>query len=541
LYEVVVERRLKVPASDGVTLLTDHYRPLASGSHPALLVRTPYGRGFPWDWLYGALFAGQGFHVVIQSCRGTGGSRGVFEPYVAEAADAQATITWLREQEWFNGALSTIGPSYLGFTQWALATDPPLELRAMVVQVSTDDFYGVIYPHGVFALEAMLTAVVGAQSMHRGLGTFTLALLRLARYRRRVARMLPLIEAYPPAAGGRVRYFEDWITHPDPDDPYWVARRATVSPAVVPPASLVTGWSDVCLDQTLALYQRLREVGRDARLVVGPWTHTSGFNDALPMLFGEALEWLRQHLDAERANPGSLPVRVHVSELGVPGTWRDLAAWPPPDCRERVWYLHGDGTLTAEPPAAQAVSCFRYDPADPTPSVGGPRVDSMGAGPQRNDALESRRDVLIFTSKPLSEPLEVIGPVSLRVRARASTPHFDVFARLCDVDPRGSSWNLCDGLVRLGSQHGFGGGAGAGTGAAGAANGGWRDVSVPMSATAHRYGAGHRLRVQVSGGAHPRFARNTGTGEPLATATRLVPVEIEISDGQIQIPSGKSG
>ncbi|MGC1281363.1 MAG: CocE/NonD family hydrolase, partial [Streptosporangiaceae bacterium] len=179
---------------------------------------------------------------------------------------------------------------------------------------------------------------------------------------------------------------------------------------------------------------------------------------------------------------------------------------------------------------AGTLSSFRYDPADPTPSVGGPRMDSRDAGPRRNNALESRQDVLVFTSEPLTEPLDVIGPVSFRVRARGSTPHFDVFARLCDVDPKGTSWNICDGLQRLGGE------PRSSDGCAGA-DGGWQDVTVPMSATAHRFGAGHRLRVQVSGGAHPRFMRNTGTGEPLATATRLVPVEIEISDGLMLVPS----
>jgi putative CocE/NonD family hydrolase len=530
---VSVERGIAVPASDGITLLTDHYRPLAAAPHPTLLVRTPYGRGFPWDYLYGALLGEQGFHVVIQSCRGTGGSQGAFEPFVAEAADAQATIAWLRRQEWFNGSLATIGPSYLGFTQWALATDPPPELRAMVVQVSSDDFYGFLYPGGAFALEATLTGVAAMLSMHRGFGAFTLATLRLLRRYRRVARTLPLIDAYPPAFGGRVGYFEDWITHPEPDDPYWVPRRATVPPELIPPTSLLTGWSDVCLDQTLGLYRRMRDAGREARLVVGPWTHTSGFNKDLPVLFGEALGWLHRHLNGNDADAASLPVRVHVGEPGAPGTWRDLADWPPPGFAERAWYLHGDGTLATAAPAAGTLSSFRYDPADPTPSVGGPRMDSRDAGPQHNNALESRQDVLVFTSEPLTEPLDVIGPVSFRVRARGSTPHFDVFARLCDVDPKGTSWNICDGLLRLGGEPGSGaGGAGA--------DGGWRDVTVAMSATAHRFGAGHRLRVQVSGGAHPRFVRNTGTGEPLATATRLVPVEIEISDGRVLVPTGNS-
>lgn len=161
------------------------------------------------------------------------------------------------------------------------------------------------------------------------------------------------------------------------------------------------------------------------------------------------------------------------------------------------------------------MSSFRYDPATPTPSVGGPSMDARAAGPRRNDALEARDDVLIFTSGPLGD-----SPVSvrLRVRVRGSSPYFDVFARLCDVDTGGRSWNVCDGLVRLSDASG------------------WTEITVPMSSAAHRFGAGRRLRVQLSGGAHPRFARNTGTGEPTATATatRLAGVDIEVRHGQGQ-------
>ena len=127
----------------------------------------------------------------------------------------------------------------------------------------------------------------------------------------------------------------------------------------------------------------------------------------------------------------------------------------------------------------------------------------------------SQADVLVFTSPPLPADLEVIGPVSAQLRVRASRPHFDVFARLCDVDPRGRSRNVCDGLIRPGPA----------AEPAGAADG---LITVPMSATAYRFRAGHRLRLQVSGGAHPRFARNTGTGEPWAAATRLAAVDLEI-------------
>jgi hypothetical protein len=136
-----------------------------------------------------------------------------------------------------------------------------------------------------------------------------------------------------------------------------------------------------------------------------------------------------------------------------------------------------------------------------------------------NRALEARRDVLVFTSAPLTGTLDVIGPVSVRVRVRASGPHFDLFARLCDVDPRGRSRNVCDGIIRGDAAAGEAAADSTGPGAA---------VTVPMSATAYQFRAGHRLRLQVSGGAHPRFARNTGSGEPPATATRLAAVDVQI-------------
>ncbi len=525
--EVAVERGIEVPASDGAVLLTDHYLPLMAGPRPAVLVRCPYGRGFPWDYVYGALLAGQGFHVILQSCRGTGGSGGEFEPFTQEADDGRAAVAWLRQQDWFTGALATIGASYLGYTQWALATEPPPELRAMVVQVGSDDFQQFLYPGGAFALESTLTGVAGMLSMHRGFGRFALAIGRLLSRYRRVGRKLPLIDAYPAALGQRVPWFEQWLAHPDPADPYWLPRRArAATPDLIPPASLLTGWADVCLDPTLAAYQRLRAAGRETRLVVGPWNHASGFSSDMPVLLGEAVSWLRAQLDNDRSGLPQQPVRVHLGEIGGPGQWLDLADWPPPGTREQAWHAHPDGSLAAGPPAAPAVSAFRYDPAAPTPSVGGPSMDSRAARPQRNDKLEARADVLTFTGPPLTAPLEVIGPVSARLDVRGSSPHFDVFARLCDVDAHGHSWNICDGLLRLGGGSSAAGDGGTGDGGTG--DGAWTTVTVPMSATAHRFGAGHRIRLQISGGAHPRFARNTGTGEPLPAATRLVPVSIEI-------------
>jgi hypothetical protein len=610
---VRVERAVPVPMADGVTLVADHYWPDVAGPAPTVLVRCPYGRGFPYDWMYGALLAGQGFHVVIQSCRGTAGSGGELEPYVNEAADGQATVTWLRDQDWFNGALGMIGASYLGFVQWALAADPPPELKAMVVQVSADDFYGFLFPGGAFALDASLAAVAATLSQQHGFVRFLLAVLRLALRHRRAAWSLPFRDAYPAALGQRVAWYEEWLAHPAADDPFWNSRRAGPRLADAPPVSLLGGWSDVCLDPTLDLYRRLRVAGREVRLVVGPWNHTSGFNNDMPIVLGEALRWLRAHLSGGGTSDGgtaadpagrpataggaagdttgggtgdaagagapeiTAPVRVWFGTAGegagtgagpgpregarAVGGWRDLADWPPPGTVTTGWRLSPGGTLIAPGAetggmpgeqavsAAPAVSAFRYDPNDPVPAVGGPVLGGRGWGTQRNDALEARSDVITFTAAPLPAALEVAGPVSVRLRVRGSSPYFDVFARLCDVDPAGHSWNVCDGILQISgraSQDGAGQDRDrrdeASRDGTRGDDGTWTEITVPMSSAAHLFAPGHRVRLQLSGGAHPRFARNTGTGEPFATATTLVPVDIEIAHdparpGELSLPS----
>jgi hypothetical protein len=467
--------------------------------------------------MYGGLFAEQGYHVLLQSTRGTGGSGGTCEPFTDEAADAQATVTWLREQPWFSGSLATIGASYLGFTQWALANNPPPELKAMVVQVSADDFYGFLYPGGAFAMEATLTGVAAMLSQDKGFRAWMGAVLRLILTHRKVLRTVPFAPGYQRAFGQRVGYLEDWLAHPAAGDPYWAPRRANPDIEAAPPVHLLGGWYDVVIDQTLDSYRRLRQAGRPVRLVVGPWNHTSGFSKAMPVIAGEALAWLRANLDGTGEIPGPAPVRVHVGEIGGPGHWRDLADWPPPGAAAQSWHLHAGGALSDAP--GEGTSSFRYDPRDPTPAVGGPRMDSNGFGPRGNRKLEARADVLTFTGPVLSAAQEVAGPVSLRLRVRGSQPHFDVFARLCDVDAKGRSWNICDGLLRL-------------DGTRPADADGWTEIEVPMSSTAHRFAAGHRLRVQVSGGAHPRWARNTGTAEQIPTSASLVPVDIGIDHRQ---------
>ncbi|BCJ55283.1 hydrolase [Actinoplanes sp. NBRC 14428] len=508
-YEVRRETAVPVPGADGSILLTDHYAPVTDREVPTLLVRSTYGRGFPWNLLYGVRFAEQGFHVVLQSPRGTGGSEGDFHFWRHHAEDGNATVDWLRKQQWFTGALGTAGPSHLAYVQWALALDPPPELRAATMQVPIHDPYDALHPGGQCAFNLELGLVSGAILLNRGAGTagYTRAVLRLLRHLRRVVRAVPLLDSYRRAFGGRRQEFEDWLTHPYPDDPFWAGADAgAAADRLTAPVALATGWHDLALDQTLRQYARLRRAGRTPGLLIGPWTHSSALEEGWNEVFADAVAHLRAHLGDGPERPGR--VRVHIG-----GEWRELPDWPPPSAPTR-YHLGDGGELHAGGPGDDARTTFRYDPRHPTPSLGG-QGQSRPGGAVDNRRLEARPDVRTFTTAPLDEAVEVIGHVAADLHVGGSTGHFDVFARLCDVAPDGRSVNVCDGLVRLTPDHHDG-----------------DPVRVELSAAGHRFAPGHRIRLQVSGGAHPRRLRNYGTGEPAATATRLVASDTTVHHGR---------
>ncbi|MGX1562372.1 CocE/NonD family hydrolase [Streptomyces sp. NPDC055506] len=533
-YDVGWEPGLAVPAADGSPLVTDHYFPRADtgADFPTLLVRSPYGRGLPWSPQYGMLFAEQGFHVILQSCRGTGGSGGAFDLWRNEAADGRATVAWLREQPWFNGALGTIGPSYLGYVQWALALDPPPELKAMVVQVGLHDPYALFYADGALRLEHALLVGLGMTYQHQGIMPVAKATLRLQRRMRDIVMARPLRGAHASALG-EVPWLDDVMTHPDADAPYWDgASLARAAEGLSVPTSLVTGWHDALADQTFEQYARLREAGCDTALLVGPWTHTSAMQQGWPEVFAESLAWLRAHLCGDPSGLRPTRVRVHV---GGEGVWRDLDDWPSGPAASVTtspgttsWVPAADGRLDRRAPTAPTdgagsapLASLRYDPADPTPSIGGPLLSGT-AGARDNSALEGREDVLTFTSPPLAEAVDVIGPVSARLSVSTDTGYADVFSRLCDVDARGRSTNVCDGLAQaatVGEEP--------------------AQVTVRMSSTAYRFPAGHRIRWQVSGGAHPRYARNPGTGKSGVDAVDFTAIRITLHDGStLVLPEG---
>jgi putative CocE/NonD family hydrolase len=263
------------------------------------------------------------------------------------------------------------------------------------------------------------------------------------------------------------------------------------------PVTMIAGWYDMFLPYMLADYQRLRDGGQTVRLRVGAWHHTS--QGLLRHSVADAMDWFGTHLRGGQAPPaGQAPIRAEI--MGGVG-WRELPSWPPRATVQR-WHLQPGGILATDASAESGPDRYTYDPADPTPAVGG--TSTMSYGPRDNRALERRRDVLTYTTPPLREAIEITGPVAAELFIGSSRPHADFFVRLCDVDEKARSVNITDGILRLTD-----------------ATGDPQAITVNLWPTAHRFAAGHRIRLQVSSGAHPRYARNLGSGEPLATAATL--------------------
>jgi uncharacterized protein len=450
-------------------------------------------------------FAERGFQVLIQSCRGTFGSGGTFDAFRDEQRDGLDTVAWLQKQPWFSGVFATIGPSYLGLVQWAIAALAGGLLKAIGVQITSSEFRSMVYPGESFGLDTSLTWIQLVAHQEDSFLRRLLDARRRAKEMREAANHLPLRDTDRIAAGKTVAFYQDWLEHNTLGDAWWkpVDFSDTVG-AITAPVHLIGGWYDMLLPHILADYTRLRQAGKRPYLTIGPWMHTSPA--VFPSMFREALAWFRTHLLGEQGLLGEAPVRVFVMGRN---TWMSLPDWLPPGYRAQRWFLQPGNALASQPLGASQPDRYRYDPAHPTPAVGGSSL-SRNSGPRDNRALEARKDVLVYTSPVLDQDIEVIGAVRAELFVQSSLEHTDFFVRLCDVDPRGKSINVSDGLLRLRPGQPTVGNDGV-----------WK-VSIALWATAHCFQKGHRIRVQVAGGSHPRYARNTGSGEPLATASTLI-------------------
>ena len=545
---IIVERDVPATMRDGTILRADVYRPAEGGPHPVLLSRLPYDKSIPVTpgVMPNPLQAtAAGYVFVIQDTRGRFASDGEFEPFVHEADDGYDSVEWAAGQPWSNGEVGMIGGSYIGYTQWMAASMQPPHLRAIAPVVATSDLYdGWVREGGASSLwfnVSWLFSSLGPDIVAKRSPGDTARADRLTHTIDHMADHLPALPgavdpAMDDACVGDI--YRTWLAHPD-RDAFW--RRLSpreAHPRIGVPAFNVGGWYDVFVGGSIENYTGMHangatESARDGqRLVVGPWRHAAPMlaDPAGDVVFGLdstgggidlpalQLRFFDRWLKGKPADAAEDP-RVRLFVMGE-DRWRDEAEWPLARAVPTDYHLRADGGLTTEPPDAdEAPDAFTADPNDPVPTLGGnlccwQLVHPPGAFDQRE--IEARDDVLVYSTPPLTEDIEVTGPLIAHVFVASTAPDFDVTTKLVDVAPDGFARNVAEGIRRARYRAGT-------ERPVPLPPGEVAEIEVDLLATANVFLAGHQIRVEIAASNWPRFDRNPQTGGVVAEATELRP------------------
>jgi len=481
---------VRIPLRDGVELGADLYVPTVP-SLGLVLSRSPYGRHGLMLAAGGTWLASQGYTVLLVSTRGTADSGGEFDPMRDEVRDGEDVLQWMRAQPWYPGRFATIGHSYLGYTQWALQSLAPDDLAASIVLMGPHDFSHHFWGSGTFYNDLLGWAELSTQVQK----SVFAAIVGLARSDARLApvrRATPVLDAADAYFRTTASWLHDRLTRPELSDPFWapMQHRAVLDTTTVP-TLIVAGWYDIFLGQSMTQFAHLHARGVPTTLICGPWTHTGG--SMHQVADRQTLEWLDVHL--RRAAPAFSRPAVQVQDAAT-AVWHSFETWPPRETHELTFYLHPEEGLTAErPQGAEAEVSFRFDPADPTPTIGGNHLN--GGGRKNDTALAHRSDTVHFDTQTLTRAVTITGAPVVQLTHAVELPDADLFVRVSDVDERGRSHNVSDGYLRTrGGQ-----------------------VELRLADTAYTVSAGHRLRLLIAGGSFPAYTINPGTGENPLTAT----------------------
>ena len=550
---------------DGAVLLAEHHVPATDHPLGTVLVRTPYGRRSALDALGSRVLAVRGYHVLVQSVRGTFGSGGVFDPMVNEERDGHDTVAWLREQPWFDGRLATYGASYLGWTQWTLMADPPPELRAAVVLVAPHDFAASVYSSGAFAFQGFLawsdlilhqettgllaTIVRGATAKRRlAVGAQRASARRRRRHAvRRPGALVPAVARAPrprrPVLGRQAGH-----GGAGPLDGADAARRRLAGPVPRADGRAVPG---------ARRSRRGRRV--DRRPVDAPRHRHAWRRDGRP---GDAGVARRAPRGRHRPHaPGAGAGGPHGRRALVGAAGVAAAHHPPTVAAGNGRPTRGRSGRRRGLPRGRRRD-GRRRPGRAHHGRRGRRCD----GPLRSGRAGRRSVAAAQTVAPArrasspssgttrpTPPRRWAGACSRRTRASATTggwPPAPTWSRSPHRRSNGSwssrarpvsRWTTSPTRRTPTSSSGSAtsprtvGRTTSRTGCAGASPP-TGPVTVELDPCFHRVAPGHRLALLVAGGAHPRFLRNNGTGEPPADAVGLVPVIHRIEGGTLTLP-----
>jgi len=578
IYDVIAERGVIVTMRDGIRLATDLYFPAldgrrAPGQFPVLLERTPYNKHGLGAVKTAKFFARHGYVTAMQDVRGRFASEGEWYAFALEGPDGYDTVEWLGTQEWSDGKVGTIGLSYSGSDQHALATLHPPHLAAMFASEAMANYHtGSMRQGGAMELRFMIYAFIMAWDSPTAQANPALQ----AAVRRELDNIHQWLGRTPLKPGVSVlRHFpaiERWVLdvlrHGDYDD-YWKQHGYNVEEYYDEhsdvPLYLLSGWYDsytrATTDNFIALTERKKG---PVRMIIGPWIHGSttlertfsgdvDFGIDAPLdydgyrlrFFDAALKGLHTGIMDEP------PVRLFVmgggsgrkllnGHLDHGGSWRDESEWPLRRARPTPYYLHADGTLGPEPPTDEAASTpYQYDPRHPVPTIGGnisaaEIIMPAGGFDQRGRPglygctdtlpLNARHDIVTFQTPPLETDTEVTGPMSVRLWASSSAVDTDFTAKLLDVYPPnvdypdGYALNIGDSIIRARYRD---------------------DRATPtlmtpgtiypfdiiLYPTSNIFARGHRIRLDISSSNYPRFDINPNTGDPLGISGRSIVAE----------------
>ena len=528
---------IRVPMRDGVTLAADVYLPpLASAGDdrwPVILMRTPYLKSSESALDNGRYYASQGYAYVAMDVRGRGDSDGVFVPYVNDGRDGYDAIEWLAAQPWSNGNIGTIGGSYPGCIQWLAALEQPPHLRAMIVAVSPSDPF-VENPTGEHSpMDLCWLHYVSGRTLQPMASVNWEA----------IYTHLPLL-TMDERAGRINEHWRNDLAHPQLDD-YWLPRRYqhAFERINIPVLHISGRYDDEQIGTPLNFMgmttRGATETARASqRLLMGPWGHQINTKaklgevdfgpDALIDLRGEQVRWFDRWLKpakdaSDTQEVSTAPVRIFV--MGA-NEWRDEQEWPLARTQWTHFYLHsggqansrfGDGTLSRALPEAEPTDSYRYDPARPVPFLTEPTSSQIG-GPDDYAAVERRDDVLVYVTEPLTEDIEVTGPIKMDLYAASSAPDTDFTAKLTDVWPTGFVQRLCDGVVRARFRNGM-------EMPTLIEPGQVYRYTIDCWNTSQVFKAGHRIGLEISSSAFPKFARNLNTGAALGVTSEMAVAE----------------
>jgi uncharacterized protein len=544
-YAITLERGVPVKMRDGIILRADIYRPQSAGKFPVLLQRTPYNKDDTAEMAVRA--ATRGYVVVVQDVRGRYTSEGEWYPFKHESSDGYDTVEWVATLPYSDGRVGMFGSSYVGATQMLAAIARPPHLAGICPADTASNYHdGWTYQNGAFEqwFSESWTTILAQDTATRYLRDHSNAVeggrkLPISKY--------PLFNLgnFPDAShltADLAPYFMDWLAHPNFDD-YW--RDWSIEDHyqdILVPALTISAWYDIFQGGALRNYLGMKTRGGNEsargnqRLIVAIGGHAGSGRKIGDVDFGSAaefndddvtvtLDWY-DFLFKGKQNEFATEKPVKIFVMGV-NAWRDEETWPLARATNTRYFLRsggransasGDGNLSETAPVNEPPDSYVYDPADPVPTTGGPLCCDgihLKPGPRDQRRVELRKDVLVYSTLPFPQAIEVTGPVRAELYAKSSALDTDFTAKLVDVSPDGSAMNITEGIVRAkyrGSQ----------LKPSLLAPGQVYRFDIDLMSTSNVFQAGHRLRLEISSSNFPRFDRNLNIGEDSSRSDRFV-------------------